>query len=192
VKGGGAVTRREAALVEVAERYGGAGVERAEVVGVRVPRVRLLLAGSSGVAVAARVRLRGGGAAPSSFSSSSSLSPPAAGRWAGDRFPRAATVGEFQRRRRRLFIAAGRGDTWTVPMRREAAGGASRRRHDRRAPPPFPFDASKRGKEEGDDADVGMTQGGPPGSGSGAAGVGGRRGRLVGPANGSKAGLGLM
>jgi hypothetical protein len=122
VKGGGAVTRREAALVEVAERYGGAGVERAEVVGVRVPRVRLLLAGSSGVAVVARVRLRGGGAAPSSFSSSSSLSPPAAGRWAGDRFPRAARVGEFQRRRRRLFIAAGRGDTWTAPMRREAAG----------------------------------------------------------------------
>jgi hypothetical protein len=48
VQNGGAETRREAALVEVAVRYG--GVERAEVVGVRVLRVRLLLAGSSGVA----------------------------------------------------------------------------------------------------------------------------------------------
>jgi hypothetical protein len=35
VKGGGAVTRREAALVGVAERYGGEGVERAEVERVR-------------------------------------------------------------------------------------------------------------------------------------------------------------
>jgi hypothetical protein len=45
-----------------------------------LPRVRLLLAGSSGVAAAAQVRLRGGGAAPGSPSSSSPLSPPAAGR----------------------------------------------------------------------------------------------------------------
>jgi hypothetical protein len=50
VKDGGAETRREAALVEVAVRYGGVEVEQAEVVGVHVPRVRLLLAGSSGVA----------------------------------------------------------------------------------------------------------------------------------------------
>jgi hypothetical protein len=35
VKGGGAVTRREAALVRVAERYGDEDVERAEVEGVR-------------------------------------------------------------------------------------------------------------------------------------------------------------
>jgi hypothetical protein len=49
VKDGDAETRREAALVEVAARYG-VEVERAEVVGVRVLRVRLLLAGSSGVA----------------------------------------------------------------------------------------------------------------------------------------------
>jgi hypothetical protein len=34
VKGSGAVTRREAALVEVAERYGSEEVERADVEGV--------------------------------------------------------------------------------------------------------------------------------------------------------------
>jgi hypothetical protein len=51
-----------------------------------LPRVRLLLAGSSGVAAVAQVRLRGGGAAPGSPSSSSSPSPLAAGRRAGDWF----------------------------------------------------------------------------------------------------------
>jgi hypothetical protein len=37
-------------------------------------------------------------------------------------------------------------------------GGASRRRHDRRAPA-FPFRRQQKRKGEGDDADVGMTQG---------------------------------
>jgi hypothetical protein len=50
VKDGDAETRREAALVEVAVRYGGVEVEWAEVVGVHVSWARLLLAGSSGVA----------------------------------------------------------------------------------------------------------------------------------------------
>jgi hypothetical protein len=39
-------------------------------------------------------------------------------------------------------------------------GGALRRRHDRRAPGSFPFRRQQKRKEEGDDADVGMTQGG--------------------------------
>jgi hypothetical protein len=54
-----------------------------------------------------------------------------------------------------------------------------------------PFDASKRERLEGDDADVGMTQGRPHLAAALARrAVGGRRGRLTGPANGLKAGLG--
>jgi hypothetical protein len=72
-------------------------------------------------------------------------------------FPRAARVGEIQRRRR-LLIAAGRGGTWTAPMRWEAAG--ARRDGAMTGARGFaPFDASKRGRREDDDADVGMTQG---------------------------------
>jgi hypothetical protein len=71
-------------------------------------------------------------------------------------------------------------------------GGASRRRHDRRARL-SPFDASKRERGEDDDADVGMTQGVAHLAAALARRVvGGRRGRLAGPANGPKTGLGQM
>jgi hypothetical protein len=72
VTAGGAGKRKEAALVG---SQSGMAVRMSS-----RPRVRLLLAGNSGVAAAAQVRLRGGGAAPGSPSSSSPLSPPAAGR----------------------------------------------------------------------------------------------------------------
>jgi hypothetical protein len=85
--------------------------------------------------VAARLRLRGGDAAPSSFSSSSSLSPPAVGRWAGDRFPRAARVwGVPEAAAAATYSGGARGYVDGADATGDR-GGASRRRHDRRAPP---------------------------------------------------------
>jgi hypothetical protein len=92
-----------------------------------LPRVRLLLAGSSGVAAAAQVRLR---KAALLLAPPPPLLPPLLRLRVGEQgigFPRAARVGEIQRRRRRLLIAAGaRGyvDGADAPGGR---GGASRR-----------------------------------------------------------------
>jgi hypothetical protein len=162
VKGSGAVTRREAALVGVAELYGGEEVERAEVEGVRGFRGS---GSSSRAAPASRRRRRYGSAvAALLLAPPPPLLPPLLRLRVGGQgigFPRAARVGEIQRRRRRLLIAAGRGGTWTAPMRREAAGA----RRDGAMTGASGFPLSTPAKEKGgedDDADVGMTQGGGP------------------------------
>jgi hypothetical protein len=166
-----AVKRREAALVGVAEWYGGEEVEQVEVEGVRGSRG----SGSSSRAAPASRRRRKYGSAVAALllAPPPPLLPPLLWLRVGEQgigFPRAARVGEIQRRRRRLLIVAGRGGTWTAPMRREAAGA----RRDGAMTGARGFPLSTPAKEKGgedDDADVGMTQGAAPlGSGSGAAG----------------------
>jgi phage terminase large subunit-like protein len=96
VTAGGAVKRREAALVGVAERYGGERVERAEVEGVRVSRGS---GSSSRVAPASRRRRRYGSAVTALLLAPPlPLLPPLLRLRVGEQgigFPRAARVGEF-------------------------------------------------------------------------------------------------
>jgi hypothetical protein len=130
----GAVTRREAALVGDAERHGGEEVEQAEVEGVRGSRGS---GSSSRAAPASRWRRRYGFAVVALLRAPPPpLLPPLLRLQVGEQgigFPRAARVGEIQRRRR-LLIAAG---VWGYVDGADAPEGRGARRdggHDRRGP----------------------------------------------------------
>jgi hypothetical protein len=186
VTAGGAVKRKEAALVGVVERYGGEDVEQAEGEGVRGS----LGSGSSSRAAPASRRRRRYGSAVAALllAPPPPLLPPLLWRRVGEQgigFPRAARVGEIPEAAAAATYSGGAQGHVDGADATGGRGGASRRRHDRRAPA-FPFRRQQKRKEEGDDADVGMTRGGGPlGSGRGAA-VGGRRGGWLGRPTGRR------
>jgi hypothetical protein len=132
--------------------------------------------GRPGFAAAAQVRLRGGGAAPGSSSSSSPLLRLRVGEQ-GTGFPRAARVGESQRRQRRLLKAAVARGTWTAWMHREPWGRVATAAMTG-ARGLCPFRRQQKEKLGDDDADVSVTHGRSHLAAGGA--VGGRRGQRLG------------
>jgi hypothetical protein len=149
VKGGGAVTRRKAALVGVAERYGGEEVERAEVEGVRGSRGS---GSSSRAAPASRRRRRYGSAvAALLLAPPPPLLPPLLWRRVGEQgigFPRAARVGEIPEAAAAATYSGGAQGYVDGADATGGHGGVSRRRHDRRAPA-FPFRRQQKRKGRG-------------------------------------------